>query len=233
MAGKTCAIMQPTYLPWLGYFDLLDQVDVFVFLDDVKLEKQSWQVRNRIKSANKEQMLTIPALSVNGMNTMINVAKVDDRSNWRKKHVKTVEQSYAKAPFKEEIVSEYITMLSEQSNFLADITIAVTKGISDKLGIDTCMLKSSNLKESDRYKDDRIVEICTELDCSRYISPVGAKEYINRKQVGGAFADSNIELRYMNYTHPTYRQLGDSFVSYLSILDLLFNHGFRDRKSVV
>src|ERR1700739_3627960 len=101
-----CAIMQPTFNPWLGYFDLIDQSDVFVLYDNVHLSKQSWQVRNRIKAANGELFLSIPYVKVdNWRNLLICEAQTNESLPWRKKHLKSIENSYRKATCFDEIFS--------------------------------------------------------------------------------------------------------------------------------
>ncbi len=224
---KTCAVMQPTYIPWIGYFDLIDQVDVFVFLDDVKLEKQSWQVRNRIKFLDKELMLSIPTNRVNGHNTMINESLVDDRSKWRKKHARTVAQSYSKAHFHNKIVKDYVTLLNLATNSLSLININIIKTLCRRMDINTEFVLSSDLGKTDKEKDDRVVDICKKINCNKYISPVGSKDYINRNRDGGAFVNSDVDLFYMNYKHPEYKQLGNVFIPYMSVLDLLLNLGYK------
>ncbi len=230
---KTCAIMQPTYIPWLGYFNLIDQVDIFVLLDDVKLEKQSWQVRNKIKSAGKELMLTIPVLSVNGMDTLIHKAQLNDRTKWRKKHFRTVEQNYSKAPYKKEILEVYHQVLNIDSIYLSDITIDIIKRVCNRIGIETEIVESSKLGVARSTKDQRVVDICKAIKCDRYISPVGAKDYINQYQVGGAFVNSGIDLYYMNYVHPAYTQIGQKFLPFMGIIDLLLNMGFGQSLNII
>ena len=93
-------ITQPTFLPWLGYFDLIDQADVLVFLDDVQLDKRSWQTRNRILSSNGNTMLSIPIKkTAQREKIVIKDAKVENSFNWQKKHLSSIKHSYAKTPF--------------------------------------------------------------------------------------------------------------------------------------
>ena len=100
--NKTCVIMQPTYLPWLGYFDLIRQSDIFVFLNDVQFSKQSWQVKNRIKNLNKKLMITIP-VKKSSLSTKIDMVLIDNTKNWKKKHLKSIYLAYKKSEFFDEI----------------------------------------------------------------------------------------------------------------------------------
>ena len=100
--NKTCVIMQPTYLPWLGYFDLIRQSDIFVFLNDVQFSKQSWQVKNRIKNLSEELMITIP-VKKSSLSTKIDMVLIDNTKNWKKKHLKSIYLAYKKSEFFDEI----------------------------------------------------------------------------------------------------------------------------------
>ena len=103
---KTCAIMQPTYIPWIGYFDLIDKVDYFVFYDDVQVAKRSWQVRNKVKGSNGIQWLTLPIKNTNKRDDLlINEAELDNNQNWLKKHLQTIKQNYIKSNYFDDVYS--------------------------------------------------------------------------------------------------------------------------------
>ena len=128
------AIMQPTYLPWAGYFSLIDSVELFVFLDDVQIERQSWQTRNRVCIGGREQMLTVPVKKT-GLLTQIRDARVNDAANWRKKHQKSLHQAYGGAPFGEMILQQLDFILCDYSQVrLADINIAIITAMSGATG---------------------------------------------------------------------------------------------------
>lgn len=221
-----CAIMQPTYLPWMGYFDLMDQVDTFVFYDDVQLVRRSWGTRNRIKTAQGEQYLTLPvSRDKHRDETFFCAAQLTEDGKWRKKHLKTIRQAYAKAPFFEEVFTFIEPLLLRQVGIHADFTIGIIEGIAKRLGIGTRFVRSSIL-HAKGTKDDRLLGLCLELGARAYRSPQGSAAYINEKQTGGRFADSPVRLEYHHFVHPEYPQLHGAFISHLSILDALFNCGF-------
>jgi len=227
MPNKTCAVMQPTYIPWIGYFDLIDQVDKFVFLDDVQLEKNSWQIRNRIKTAQGELFLSISRKRNKGdALSLIKDTELNDLSRWREKHIKTIQVAYQKTAFFEEVFPFIQTLISANTTNLSEFNINIIQSISDRIGIETEFFISSKLQGITGVKDERVVLICKALKCDTYISPIGALEYIDRENEGGEFSKNNIELFYQNYNHPIYKQLYGDFLQHMSIIDLLFNEGF-------
>ena len=220
------AIMQPTYLPWTGFFDLIDSVDVFVFLDNVKLEKSSWHVRNKVKSVQGEVMLTVPVSTPNGrLDTMINETLLSSKP-WQKKHLKTLVTNYSKAPHFSTVYPFFERLLATGYNNLADLNMAIITAITEQLGIKTKLVKASSLTNITGVKDERLGSLCHTLGITHYLSPVGAADYIEKNSKGGAITKAGISLSYQNYQAPIYPQLFGEFISHLSIFDALFNCGF-------
>jgi hypothetical protein len=220
-ATHTVAVMQPTYLPWMGYFDLIDQADVFVFLEDVEFSKQSWQQRNRIKTSNGILWLTVPVLTKGKSGQMISDVQINHRSNDMEKHIKVVIQSYSKAPFVKSYIDELTAILSTPYDRLAELNMDLIRWFCSKLGIKTPLVKNSDL-HVEGAKVERLINICRAVGAERYLSTPGSKVYIDEDN---RFSPSCIDLVYQAYVHPTYRQLHGDFVPYLSVLDLLLNEG--------
>jgi hypothetical protein len=223
-----CAIMQPTYIPWLGYFDLIDQVDKFVFLDDVKLEKSSWHVRNRIKTNQGDLYLTIPIKRLKSRpELVINEVLINDSVPWRKKHLRSIQQAYQKSPFFETLYPAIEQLLNNDIENLSEFNINIISSLARAIGIKTAFVRSSQMEiNPDEYKKDhRLVGMCEELGCDTYISPQGSSDYIEKNNPGGAFLHSKISLFYMNYHHPVYDQQHGEFFPFMSIVDLLMNKG--------
>jgi hypothetical protein len=220
-APHTVAVMQPTYLPWMGYFDLIDQADVFVFLEDVEFSKQSWQQRNRIKTSNGILWLTVPVLTKGKSGQMISDVRINHRSNDLEKHVKAIAQSYGKAPFVKSYIDELTAILSTPRDRLADLNMDLIRWFCAKLGIKTPLVKNSDL-HVEGSKVERLINICRAVGAERYLSTPGSKVYIDEDN---RFSPSGVDLVYQDYVHPTYRQLHGDFVPYLSVLDLLLNEG--------
>ncbi len=224
---RKAAIMQPTYLPWLGYFDLIDQVDKFVFLDDVQLVKRSWQTRNKIKTAQGELFLTIPIKKANKRDdTLICNAVISEEEPWKERHIRSIELAYKKAPYFNMAFPFFKNILLNSKRNLAEYNIYIIKQIAEKLGLKTEFIRSSELKGIVGKKDACLVSICKHIGCDEYISPQGSAVYIEKECPGGEFAKNNVKFFYHNYEHPIYEQVNCDFIGFMSIIDLLFNHGF-------
>lgn len=228
------SVNQPTFLPWIGQFALIDQVDVFVFYDDVQLVKQSWDVRNRIKTQQGPIWVSFPIKhNKNFKELKFNVTEINSDLNWKKKHFKTLQNSYRKSKNYFEVIDWFETVYFNNFTFVSDMNIYLIKQICSKIGIETKFIKSSDLKSSEGKKDIRLVKICKELSAEHYLSPIGSSAYIELNSPGGEFTKNNIKLNYQNYKHPIYPQLYGDFITHMSIVDLLFNVGFNDALSII
>jgi hypothetical protein len=220
------AISQPTYLPWIGYLDLIEQVDMFVLLDNVQFEKQSWQQRNRIKTPTGLQWLTVPVLFRGRFGQLINQVEIRDLEFWRN-HLRAIELNYRRAPFFNdyfEELSSRIKMPDTSAALIADLDIRLIEWFMDVLGIQTPLLLSSNLKQPGR-RTELLANICESLGAGRYVSPLGSAAYLLQEM--NVLLDKGIEVVFQHYEHPEYRQLFPPFYPYASILDLIFNEGDR------
>jgi hypothetical protein len=220
------AISQPAYLPWLGYLDLIDQVDTFVLLDNVQFEKQSWQHRNRIKTPVGLQWLTVPVLFRGRFGQLINEVEIRDIEFWRN-HLRAIELNYRRAPFFDnyfEDLSARMTTRSSGAALIADLDIRLIEWLMDVLGIQTRLLLSSRLEQLGR-RTELLANICESLDAKQYLSPLGSAAYL--LQEIDVLRDKSIDVVFQHYEHPQYRQLFPPFCPYASILDLIFNEGER------
>ena len=218
---RTAVIMQPTYLPWPGYFDLMDQSDIFVFLDSVQFDKRSWQQRNRIKSAAGEQMLTVPVFSKGQFSQNIYEVHVDHSSNFIESHIKAIQLNYAKSKYFSRYFNEITKILRKRHVLLCDLNIEIILWIKEMFGLKAEILRSSSLNvQGNRVA--LLADICRSLGASHYLSPKGSMDYITRNNL---FDEYGIQLSYQNYEPVPYRQLYGEFVPCLSTLDLLFNEG--------
>jgi hypothetical protein len=222
-----CVILQPSYIPWRGYFHQIYKADVFVFYDDVQYDKHGWRNRNRVKTPNGPQWLTIPVLTKGLLSnvTPINEIMMNPVQDWRQKHRTTLQQAYAKAPY----YKMYAPLLDEiyaygqdaQTGLLADFTIASTMGLARAIGIEnTRFLRSSSLR-ADGAKTDRLLYILRSVGATHYISGPSARGYLEEDKLAAA----GISLEYINYHYPIYEQLYPPFDPQVSILDLLFMKG--------
>jgi len=224
------AIMQPAYIPWIGYFDLIQRVDTFVFLDDTQFEKQSWQQRNRIWHNGDYRYLTIPVITKGNHFANIMDVEFDPTKKWSKKHLLTIEQSYAQCSHTKEILSVLESALCLECTKLVDITIPIIQTISNRIGFNTKFVRSSELAVSGK-RSQKLVNIINALGGKYYLSPNGAKGYIDEDCL---LPTSEICLEYQNYSLKDYPQkIAGSFVPYLSIVDLVANVGFERAKQYI
>ena len=229
-----CAINQPTYLPWIGYFDLIDQVDIFIYYDDVKITRSYWDVRNKIKSKQGELFLTVPIKrDKSHQNTLFINADINNSINWRAKHLKSFSMNYIKSPYYNEVFEFLSEYLSSQFKVLADLNIGFISNVAKKIGIETATDRASNMGVLEGESDKRLVSVCNKVTADTYLSPIGSADYIEKKQPGGELIKNKIELYYQNYHHPEYPQLYGEFLSHMSILDMLFNCGFDNALDII
>ncbi len=226
-----CAIMQPTYLPWIGYFALMDLADVFVFLDDVQLSKQSWQTRNRIKGeSGKELMLSVPVRHAGAQ--AIKDVEIDG-THWTAKHLRSFAQNYRKAPHFAEAQALYEPVLRSEPAKLCDLNIALISGIADRLGITGKRIRSSDIAEKSADRRDRLVDICKQFGADTYLSPAGAAGYLTEEDGEAQFAAHGMTLLYQRYEHPAYPQINGAFLSHMGVLDLIANVGLGQAAAVM
>ena len=215
------AIMQPTYLPWSGYFGLMQSVDVFVLLDTVQFARRSWQQRNKIKTARGEQWLSVPVRSRNRLEQLIRDVELDDGVNFAAKHTRSIELNYQKACFFNNYASAVLSLLNDSGPLLTDLTIGLITELKAQLKIETKIVRASELNGKGR-KADLLASLCQQLGASTYVSPLGSQQYLLESN---AFKDIKTPVRYFRFNHPVYDQLYGDFIPNLSVIDMLFNCG--------
>lgn len=218
--GTTLVVIQPSYIPWRGYFHLIQQSDIFVFYDDVQYTKQDWRNRNRIKTKNGTIWITVPVQNVR-LHTLIKDVEIKKNSLWNIKHWKTIKQEYQKAPFFKIYESFFQEIYDWQWRRLADLDIFLTKEICQFLGIRHVQFYRSSELPVGGIKTDRLVSLCRWFGVNRYLSGPSARNYIEHEK----FITAGIKLDYITYDYPEYPQLHGPFDPYVSIIDLLFNCG--------
>ncbi len=218
-----CVILQPSYIPWRGYFHQIQKADIFVFYDDVQFDRRGWRNRNQIKTPHGLQWLTIPVYSKGYQieHTPINKIEICWDTSWNIKHWNAIKNAYIRAPhFRRysEIIESWYTRKPE---LLADFVIDVTLSLAKELGLtNKTFLRSSSLSV-DGSKTDRLLAILVKIGATHYITGPSAREYIEEQK----FRDFGITLEYMEYNYPEYPQLHPPYTPFVSILDLLMMVG--------
>lgn len=219
---KTLVVLQPGYLPWLGFFDQLDRSDVFVYYDDVQFDKEGWRNRNRIKSQSGATWLTVPVLHGGRFGQKIKDVEIDNRQPWARKHLATISQAYARAPFRQQYLPELAEVLSRRFDSLVELDIILVDVVCRWLGLERRIERASRLGV-EGGQSERLLRLCQHFEATRYLSGDSAKDYLDLALFEGA----GVKVDWQSFRHPTYSQLHGEFVPYLSIVDLVFNMGPR------
>ena len=221
--NRTCVIAQPTFIPWIGWFDLADQSDVMIILDDVQFSKQSWQQRNRLRTPQGLDYLSVSVKSAGRSHQLINEVELANEA-LVEKLLRTIQANYARAPFFREYFSGLCAAMRDGASTgkLAELNIAVIRWIMQTLGIGLPLIRSSEL-ESYGDRGEYVAALCEEVGATRYLSPAGAEDYLVEDRA--AFDQRGIQVALHVYEHPEYRQCFKPFEPYASVLDLIFNTG--------
>ncbi|MBI4231322.1 MAG: WbqC family protein [Planctomycetes bacterium] len=217
-AGRTVVILQPGYLPWLGYFDQMARADLFVHYDDAPYDRLGWRNRNRIKTAQGVRWLTVP-VHASGQPPVREV-RIDESSNWRRKHLETLRQAYARAPHAGEWLDAVATVLERPHRFLIDLDLALVELLRGAFGIDTPVRFSSEM-EATGDRNGRLIDICRAAGADLFLEGEAGRSFIDEPR----FASAEVAVNFHGYRHPEYRQLHGAFASHLSAIDLLLNEG--------
>lgn len=229
--ARCCAIMQPTFFPWAGYFNLISQADDFVFLDNVQLEKQSWQTRNRVLAQGREQAIIAP-IENRGLGQTIAETRLHDPRRHFAKLARQLAQSYARHPFGEALLGRLLPVLDNPPEMLGDFNIELIRRLSGWLGLRPTFQRASQI-DAPGTRSERLAAICQALRCRRYLSPPGSRDYLMADgfpalAAGFGAEFGTLELVFQNYHPAPYRQFGNRgpFVSHLSIVDVVANLGW-------
>lgn len=216
----TLAIMQPYFLPYIGYMQLMSAVDTFVLYDDVAFINRGWINRNRLLINGQEYLFTVP-LKDASQNKRINEVHLADDEKWRGKLLKTMEQGYRKAPFYQTVMPLTEKMINFTTDSIADLVYFSLVELNQYLGLNTELVQSSSIYNNVELKaQERILDICRQENATRYINPIGGMELYDKP----TFAQAGVELNFIKSKSVEYPQLKGNFVPWLSIIDvLMFN----------
>ncbi len=213
------SIHQPDYIPYIGYFYKISRSDKFVFLDDCQFSNDNMHNWNRIKTPQGECKLKIPVEQHLGDN--INKVRTRDELKWKKKHLKTIEMNYLRAPYFKEIFPKFEELVNRDYTNIADMNIAVNTWIAKEFGFKAEFSRSSEMP-IDTENEERVIEICKMLGGDEYISGNGARAYQKQEH----FDEAGVKLTYTDYKPIVYHQLWGEFIENMSVIDYIFNCGF-------
>ena len=224
---KKIAILQSNYIPWKGYFDIINLVDEFILYDDMQYTRRDWRNRNKIKTPDGLKWLTIPVVNKGKFFQKINETQVQN-SEWCHDHWRALSLNYARAPYFRQYAEriEELYRQCEQETYLSKINYRFLTAICEMLDIHTKITWSSDYELAEG-KTERLVGLCRSAGGSEYLSGPAAKDNI----VDSLFEEAGITLKYMDYSgYPEYPQQFGAFEHGVTVLDLLFNTGPDARK---
>ncbi len=223
--SKVVAIHQPNYIPWTGYFYKIAKSDVFVFFDDVQMPRgKSVVTRNKILAPNGHIWLTVP---VKDRGKMLKINEVEiAEGNWNEKHWKSIEVSYCKSQFFEELKEDFKAIYMKNWTNICELNVELIKKVLELFEIDTKLVFSSDVPAK-ADKNERIIEIIKHFGADTYISGKGegSQRYVFEED----FKKNDINLIFNEFKHPVYKQNYSGFVPNMSVIDLLFNIGDKAR----
>lgn len=226
---RTAAIMQPTYLPYLGYFQLMAAASVFVCLDDVQFARRSWQSRNRILTAQGELMLTVP-VKKHDRDTPIHAIQIDDSQPWRDKHLAAIRHAYGKRPFFTEGFAFMTEQLArERDGGLANLTCGLTQAAAAQLAITPAFVRASDL-QAPGARSEHLLAICRAVKAEEYVSPMGSADYMEED---GVFQAAGFPARFQPFQLVEYPQGREPFTPYMGFVDALMNVGWDGMRGLV
>ena len=213
------AVHQPQYLPWLGYFDKIRRADVFCYLNDVQYKKNEWQNRNRIKTAQGWQWVTVPVRY--RFPQKINEVYINNEVEWRKKHLQAMITNYNRAPYFKQVVGILEDAFSKDWEFISDLNVYLIESLKSLLNLEAKRSVRSSDLELREEPTDRLIDICKALGADTYLAGQGAMEYMDLER----FEKNGLKVIVQEFKHPVYPQMFKEFQSHLSIVDLLCNCG--------
>lgn len=218
---RVCAIMQPTWLPYLGYFHLIAASDSFVLLDDVQFARRSWQSRNRILGPAGEQMLTVPVRS-HDRDSPISAIEIDDRQPWRAKQLTALRHAYARRPFFGEGMTFMEQQLERPGTSLAGLTGGLIIEASRRLGL-TAEIRLASELGCTGARSEHLLAICRAVGAEAYLSTAGSADYMAED---GVFAAAGMPVRFQGFVEVAYDQGREPFTPFMAFIDAVMNLGW-------
>ncbi len=216
-------ILQPTYLPWIGYFEMIASSDIYIAFDSAQFTKKTFDHRNKIKTANGVVCLSLPVQRAPQKTRTCDIKISYNQENPLEKHFKTIELAYKKAPYFEKYKPLFEKFYSQKYVLLRDLNVGMIKLICNILGIKTKIILSSDLNLNDQGmgKTERVINLCKKAQITHLYDAQGAEEFLDKS----LFKKDGILIDFQKFEHPEYPQLWGEFIPYLSVIDLIFNQG--------
>ena len=213
------AVIQPNYLPWRGYFDIIDDVELFVFYDDVQYTKNDWRNRNRLKAPRGAEWITVPVVH-DCLTQRICDTRIDWSQPWVRRHINQIKANYGRAKYFSCYAPELFALIERRNETIADLDIGLTLWAMRMLGIETRTIRSSGICCAGKL-NERLLAVLDRVGATEYLSGPAGVDYMDLD----AFRAAGIAVEVKVYDYPAYEQLWGAFSGEMSVIDLLFNEG--------
>ena len=234
--GTRIAGIQPGYLPWLGYFDQMLQVDAFLIADELQFTTSGWAHRNRVRGPHGAHWLTIPTRPRKGQT--IAEVEIERSAPWHKTHLRTLRHFYSASAHARDALDEIAAVIAPDARLLVEASIPTIRHLAERLGVATPILRSSDLGLEARYRAEFPEAPSATHRIIAYLKALGADELLEG-EAGNAYLDlelcarHGVRVRFHHYRHPVYPQMFEPFVSHLSAVDLLLACGAHEARRVL
>jgi hypothetical protein len=219
---------QPVYLPWLGLFHKIALADLYCYFDIAQYQTKDYNNRNRIKTHSGDIWLSVPVESKNHFEKRVGEIRIV-QNGWQRKHLKSIQMAYQKAPYFSRYAAEFEALLAmHSSTTLGDLNLEMLRFFLRCLDIGTPIVKASDYR-FEGAKSDLVLDMSVKLGADLYIFGAQGQNYADVDK----FRSNGVEPRFQQYQHPVYRQLHGEFLPYMSVIDLLFNEGPASREIIL
>ena len=215
------AIQQPEHLPWIGFFNKMEQCNLYVYLDSVQFKKRYFENRNILKANNGARWLTVPVYSKGKYTQRIDRVVINNQSRWRRRYLGRLEHIYKKAPFWDDVKNIVFPCVEKRKDKLIDLNSELIERCRNYLQIKTPLVLASSLGIGQFSGSDLILQICLKTKADIYISGPDGRNYLKLNK----FQKEGIDVVYHDFNHPVYPQLFGNFISHMSVIDLIANCG--------
>jgi hypothetical protein len=219
---KVIAIIQPSFLPWLGYFEQMAYADVFVYFDDVQYTRKDWRNRNRLLSPQGAKYVSVPVVHTDRMDTRILSARVDHSRDWRREICEQIRNWYRRAPYLDVYLPKLSALLQVECPRLVDLIYPINRWLQQELAVDVPVHLSSDVPGKAEDRNQKILDICRHFEADVLYDGKAAENFIDQQ----FFGENGVRVVFQQYQPQPYpQQGGGDFVSHLSSLDTLLNCG--------
>lgn len=230
MSEDIVVVHQPDFIPYLGFFDRLCKAQIYVVLDNVQYVRntsRAWTSRDKIKTQSGEKWLTISTQKA-PKDTKIKDILLSTTISWKESHLNLIKENYKNSPYYEEIMPYLRKLYSLECIRMMDFNVESIKLLMQLFDIHTDIVYASDLQPIGK-NNDLVIDIVKKLDCHKYLSGIGARDYF----VQELYDEAGIEVIWQDFTHPVYPQQFEGFIPYLSSIDILFNCGIEDSRKLL